>query len=205
MLATECGEAILERRAGYFRGASFAEEPPDWFQCTAAVTTLTDLLDCLQLEKVQSVGLLPSGLKACEADEFRQVEERAGHGAHGYPSLEDSILRMEPTAMNPDSLSPVNALAPGRGGYVHNRARLPGKAPECRRAAVAEQRSLAIRQNCRKPSPLEAQMWVTDGIDAAMHNSQASICKSALELRWSEADRKQLPPGHQASLLIRQL
>src|SRR6478736_4205342 len=98
--------AILERRAVDFRGASFAEEPPDRFQCTAAVTTLADLLDCFQLEEVQSVGLLPGGLKACEADEFRQVEERSGHGGHGYPSPEDSVPRMEPTTMNPDPLSP---------------------------------------------------------------------------------------------------
>jgi hypothetical protein len=144
------------------------------------VAALTDALDGAQLQKVQTVGFLPGGFQALEADEFSHIEERASHGGHRDPSANGPILVMELAAMNPEPLSATNTLTAGSRSHVDGPRPRLGETPKRGSAAVAEQRSLTVGQHGRKPSSLLAQSRVAYGVDLTVHQSKPPALKAPL-------------------------
>jgi hypothetical protein len=70
---------------------------------------------------------------------------------------------------------------------------------------MAQQRSIAVGQNCRKPSTLKAQVRMPNGVNPAMQRLQTPIRESPPDSGRLKSKREQLVPRHHPSLSSRKL
>jgi hypothetical protein len=98
--------------------------------------------------------------------EVREVDQGAGGAGHRDAPVDGAVLRREPGAVRRDQL-----MAP----TVPRRDLRPEQltetdAPEGRRAAVTQHRSLTARQDRREPPRLLPEAGVADGEDAVVYS-----------------------------------
>lgn len=65
---------------------------------------------------------------------------------------------------------------------------------------MAEQRSLAVRQHSRKPSPLLTQFGISNGIDLSVHEPKAPALKASVNPPLGKTQGEQLPLRHDPML-----
>jgi hypothetical protein len=74
---------------------------------------LTDPLHGGDLEKIETVGLLPSMLESGLVDNLGEVEESTGNSGRGYRGADYSFIRLQLRAMETDTRPAGTAVEAG--------------------------------------------------------------------------------------------
>lgn len=92
--------------------------------------------------------------------------------------------------MNPNLLSPVNALPADGRCHVYQSRSGPLKSPQGRGTAMTEQSRVSICEQRRDPLAALAQLRTSDGIDLPVHQPKAPALKASLNfaLRKTQDD-----------------
>lgn len=183
MVATEGGEAILEGRASRDRGRGGRDQLTDRLEPASPDPALADAFQSTHLEQAEPICLLERAFQATFVADLGEVEERAGHGGDRNPVARRPFVRLNRGSVEVDVVAPGPAM--GRC-HLHGAA-CTDETPECRCAAMTQQRSFSTAKYGGKPSASQRNVAVPNGIDAAMQDVQTTRLDPLVDCATSQA------------------
>ncbi len=156
-------DSILERRFGA-RRPNIVHETTKGLEAAAAAASGIDLLQCADVQEIESVRLLERPGECLLVANFSDVEESSSNGRDRYFVDDGLLVSMHTAFVNDDA---VSGPATGRKDF---RRAPPNQTPQRSRAPVAEQRAITTGQHGGGPLAPLIHPISTQGVDAAMHS-----------------------------------